>query len=55
MSSVGDTFYQYLDGNNNETTVASFFIELEEQLTKLNEDWRENMVLVMDNCGSHKT
>lgn len=55
VSLMGDIFFQYLNGNNNETSVASFFIMLAEELSNVREDWRTNYVLVLDNCSCHKT
>jgi hypothetical protein len=55
VSSLGDIFFQYLDGNNNETSVAAFFIQLADELTKQRPAWRKDHVLVLDNCSSHKT
>ncbi len=54
-SSMGHLFFQFLDGNNNETSVANYFIDLESELTKINQDWRDSHILLMDNCSSHQT
>lgn len=37
-SSIGHVFFQFLDGNNNETSVANYLIELESELTRLDKD-----------------
>jgi hypothetical protein len=55
VSSFGHVFFQFLDGNNNETSVANYFIELEAELTRINKDWRDTHILMMDNCSSHQT
>lgn len=55
VSSEGDIFYKYLDGNNNSATVASFFVSLADQLSLIDNDWRQKIVVVLDNCASHKT
>jgi hypothetical protein len=55
VSSIGDIYFQYLDGNNNQTSVAAFFIMLAGELSKMRVDWQKNHVLLLDNCSSHKT
>ena len=54
-SSNGDIFFKFLNGINNEASVASFLIELSFQLDNLYSNWRDSHVLVLDNCTSHKT
>lgn len=48
-------FFQYLDGNNNESSVSAFFFALANELNRLDPNWQESHVLVLDNCSSHKT
>lgn len=48
-------YFQFLDGTNNEASVASFLILLSRELDKDDESWRSNYVLVLDNCACHKT
>ena len=55
VSSIGDVFFFFLDGNNNESTVATFLIQLEAKLSRFRPNWRDTHVLLLDNCSSHKT
>lgn len=55
VSSIGDVFFWYLDGNNNEVSVAAFIIAMEQELSRIRPSWRETHVVLLDNCASHKT
>ena len=55
VSSAGDIYFSFLDGNNNEGSFASFLVALEIQLTKVRPDWRDTHVFLLDNCSIHKT
>ena len=55
VSSKGDLFFKFLDGINNEASVASFLIDLSCEMDELDSNWRETHVLLLDNCSSHKT
>ena len=55
VTSDGRAYYKFLEGPNNEVTVASFFISLSQQLDEEDENWRRKHILLMDNCTSHKT
>ena len=55
LSSGGDIFFQYMDGNNNECSVAAFFIALGDHLDEHRPGWRETHIILLDNCPSHKT
>ncbi len=55
VSSSGATYIQFLEGNNNEASVSSFFIALARELDCSTPGWRSTHVLVLDNCTSHKT
>ena len=55
MSSAGDIFFQFLQGNNNSGSVQAFLIGLERYLSKHRPGWRKSHVLLLDNCSSHKT
>ena len=55
ITSSGDIFFEFMDGNNNECSVSSFFLALGDQIDKHHPDWRETHLLLLDNCPSHKT
>ena len=48
-------YFQFLEGPNNEVSVSSFFISLSNELDNDYPMWRENHLLLMGNCPSHKT
>ena len=54
-TSNGEIFFQFLDGNNNQESMAEFLVLLSEQLDYHIADWRDTHVLLLDNCPSHKT
>jgi hypothetical protein len=54
-TSDGRSYFQYLDGNNNELSVSSYFISLAEELDRDYPNWREDHLLLLDNCTSHTT
>lgn len=35
--------------------MANYFVLLEKELSAADKNWRDRMVLVLDNCSSHKT
>ena len=55
VTSDGEIFFQFLDGNNNAQSVALFLRRLAEQLDFHLPHWRDDHVLLLDNCPSHKT
>ena len=54
-SSDGKLYFKFLDGINNEVSVASFLIDLTAELDRDETNWRASHVLLLDNCSSHKT
>ena len=48
-------FLYFLDGANNEVSVASFFISLAKELDDEDRDLRDKHLLLLDNCAAHKT
>ena len=55
VSTLGDIYFSFIDGNNNDGSFASFLIGLEQQLNERRPDWRETHVFLLDNCSIHKT
>lgn len=55
VSSGEDVFHQFLDDNNNEVSLAAFFILMVEELDGKRPGWREDHVLLLDNSTSHTT
>ena len=55
VSSHGDIFFEFLQGNNNQLSVQAFMIGLESHFSSKYPRWRESHVLLLDNCASHKT
>lgn len=55
VSSQGNVLFRFLDGPNNEATVACFLEDVVAALDKGKPDWRKDHVLLLDNCAAHKT
>ena len=55
VTSSGEIYFQFLDGNNNANSVALFLVLLSEELDFNHPEWREDHILLLDNCPSHKT
>lgn len=54
VSSDGEIISRFLNGNNNEFSVAAFLIDVSRVRDRLCESWRSNYVLLLDNCASIK-
>ena len=52
-SEDGMIFYSFLSGNNNQWSLILFFLELAASLDVVNPSWRDEYILLMDNCRSH--
>ncbi len=55
VASNGPIFFKFLNRTNNEASVASFFIDLSQELDRKDSGWRSSHILLLDNCTSHKT
>jgi hypothetical protein len=55
ITSTGERFFQFIKGKNNEVSGSSYFIALARSLDEKNIDWRDNHVLLLDNCSTQKT
>ena len=53
MSSIGETYMKYKEGNNNEAP-CGFFIDFACELDCSIKGWRRTHVLVLDYCTCHK-
>ena len=55
ITDLGDIFFQFVKGNNNETSVAAFILDMVESLSDSRPKVRADHLLLLDNSSTHKT